>query len=216
MMTKRGTGTPPGSMTVTGASTTTDGYRYDLFLSYRRAGNVELWVQNHLRPVLDECLTDHVGHPPRIFIDTGIQTGSRWPASLRHALRRSRILVPVLSAGYFKTPWCRAEWSTFADREKSCGGVALLIYPILHSGMRALPAEALERQLADFRQWNFPYPQFRQNQRYLSFHRAIETVADELAQRCSQAPEWTQNWPVHAPRNPSARTGLDTWSLPKW
>src|SRR5262249_45358326 len=118
--------------------------------------------------------------------------------------------------GHFKTPGFRAEWSTFADREKSCGGVALLIYPILHSGMRALPAEALERQLADFRQWNFPYPQFRQNQRYLSFHRAIETVADELAQRCSQAPEWTQNWPVHAPRNPSARTGLDTWSLPKW
>jgi TIR domain-containing protein len=181
---------------------TTVGYRYDVFISYRRAGNVERWVQNHLWPVLTECLTDHLGFPPRVFLDTSVRPGDQWPATVRDALRRSRTLLPVLSASYFARPWCRAEWNTFAARERSTAVPA--IYPVVHSGLRALPAAARRRTLVDLSPWNFPYPQFRDDARYLGFHRAVETIAEDLAEWCANAPAWSAAWPVRTPARPLA------------
>jgi TIR domain len=208
MTTKRGSRRLGGRHNTVNQNSTPAGYEYDVFISYRRAGNVEHWVQDHLHPVLTECLTDHLGHPPRIFIDTGISCGDWWPRGLVDALNRTRLLLPVLTAGYFDSPWCHAEWATFAARERWCGKTAHLIHPILYSGLRSLSPTACERQLADFQEWRFPYPQFRLDPRYLAFHNAVDAIAETIVQQRRIAPSWSPRFPVRTPASPRSRTGL--------
>jgi len=81
------------------------GYRFDLFLSYRRGGTVPDWVHNHLHPLLLDCLADELSREPRIFLDSTMETGVHWPSGLEWALRRSRLLLPIWSPPYFTSPW---------------------------------------------------------------------------------------------------------------
>lgn len=67
-----------------------DGYEYDLFLSYKRAGDLPAWVTNHFYPILLNALTDLLPSPPSIFLDTEQVVGVSWPENLEHALQRSR------------------------------------------------------------------------------------------------------------------------------
>ena len=85
-----------------------NGYQYDVFISYRRAGNVANWVQLHLSRVLARCLEDELDRAPVLFIDNDMETGSRWPDKLETSLRQSRLMIAVLSPPYFTSPWCVA------------------------------------------------------------------------------------------------------------
>lgn len=178
-------------------------YEFDLFLSYRRSGNVQDWVWNHFRPVLHHCLADELDREPRVFIDVEIDTGTRWPDRLEEALRGSRLLLPVLSPQYFRSAWCLAEWRSAVDREALVGGDCDLLYPVVFADRDNFPAEARHRQARDLKPWNIPYPQFRETPAYIPFHREVQKIAQDLAARLHRVPPWRPDWPVTRPALPT-------------
>lgn len=182
------------------------GYRYDVFVSYRRSGNVGEWVRTHLVPTLTRALADELDTEPRLFLDTdGIEVGDRWPQRLEWALHRSRLLLAVWSPPYFTSRWCLAEWRTMVARQELLGvggpqGHGGLVYPIRYSDGDRFPAEARGiHEERVFSAWGYPYPQFAQTPLYLEFHDAVRQLAGRLAARFDDVPPWQDGWPSEFP-----------------
>jgi hypothetical protein len=179
-----------------------DGYEFDIFISYRRNGNVAQWVQNHFEPRLRECLTDELPNDPQIFLDKNMEVGARWPDELARALHRSQLLLAVWSPPYFTSRWCLAEWRTMLRRQEllridSSRG---LVYPIRFSDGDTFPPEARNvLQETSFKEWRLPYPQFAESQKYLDFHQAVVALAERLATRLANPPPWRPDWPILRP-----------------
>jgi len=182
-----------------------DGYEYDLFLSYKRAGNVPSWVENHFYPLLQDALTDLRPVPPRIFLDTRQEVGVRWPDNLAYALRQSRYMVAVWSVPYFQSPWCMAEWKSMLKRERILGIGGKdhplgLVYPVVFADGDSFPKQARDVQARmDLKRWAIPFPSFRETSVYSQFFDAVRGIAETLAARLDQAPAWRPNWPVVRP-----------------
>jgi hypothetical protein len=179
------------------------GYRYDVFLSYRRsgAGGVAPWVRNHFLHLLTDCLADEMAGEPRIFIDERQDLGGYWPATLARALDASRVLVPVWSPKYFTSRWCVAEWQTILRREQLFGLATErqplgLVYPVVFSDGDHFPNEARHRQAADFKKWAVPAKSYRKTRGYVGLHKAVREFAGELAPRLRQVPDWQAGWPA--------------------
>jgi hypothetical protein len=51
------------------------------------------------------------------YLDIAQPLGEHWPSTLEAALGTCRVLVPLYSRDYFRSPWCGKEWSAFALRE---------------------------------------------------------------------------------------------------
>lgn len=126
-----------------------DGYRFDVFLSYRRSGpgNAGAWVRDHFHEMLKDCLADELGSS-EVFLDLEAETGVRWPSLLRDVLARSKVLVAVWSPPYFQSPWCLAEWRTMEARERALAGRTRLVYPLRYSGGDNFSEDARERPSA--------------------------------------------------------------------
>jgi len=56
-----------------------------------------------------------------IFFDQQMEAGISWPNELAHALSHSRVLIPILSRAYFKSPWCKLELDLMLRREQLLG-----------------------------------------------------------------------------------------------
>jgi len=183
------------------------GYEFDLFISYRRRGNPLNWVQNHFYPRLRDYLDDHLDKDPALFIDVGMEKGSHWPTRLENALNRTKILIPIYSPQYFRSPWCLAEWTTMAEREVVLGLSSAerpqgLIYPILFSDSDNFPTFARLRSWRDLKKWNNPDPVFQQTVEWVSFLREVEAIAEDLATLLPQVPDWQPDWPIYRPDPP--------------
>ncbi|WP_370949039.1 TIR domain-containing protein [Amycolatopsis sp. cg5] len=176
-------------------------YEYDVFISYPRAGaTVPAWVRTHFYPRLKELLDDNLAETVSIFLDDEITIGGKWPQQVRDALQRTRVLVPVCSPKYFRDEWCLAEWYSMAEREKLAGLTSHgLIYPVIFSDSLNFPSWAHERTMRSFKDWNLPYPHFQNSLEYFDFHRAVESMAEDLVGLIERAPEWRSDWPVHTP-----------------
>jgi hypothetical protein len=183
-----------------------DDYEYDLFLSYKRAGDVPAWVTNHFYPVLRNALTDLLPSPPRIFLDTEQEVGVRWPDNLARALQRSRYLLAVWTVPYFQSAWCMAEWKTIQRREQILGWGTQqnplgLVYPVIFADGDNFPEEArIVQARRDLSRWAIPLPGFKETPTYIEFYQAMRDVAVTLAARLDDVPAWQPNWPVIRPK----------------
>lgn len=162
------------------------GYEFDLFISYRRRGNPLNWVQNHFYPRLRDYLDDHLDKDPALFIDVDMEKGSHWPTCLENALNRTKILVPIYTPQYFRSPWCLAEWKTMAEREELLGlrsdeRPQSLIYPILLNDSVNFPAFAHLHNWWDLKEWNNPDLVYQQTVEWVSFLRQVDAIAEDLA-----------------------------------
>ncbi len=185
----------------------TDGYRYDLFVSYSRTRNASRWVGTHFVPVLRDELTEELGREPRIFFDAEQQAGTVWPENLLWALQRSKLLVAVWAPPYFASHWCLAEWHTFRSREKEIGvgpgGAAPIVYPIrFRDGDRFPPEAGSVQQEMCFKEYCNPDPQFADSHDFMPFRKKVQKVAERLAVRLADAPPWQPGWPVERPAPP--------------
>jgi hypothetical protein len=174
-------------------------YLYDVFLSYRRAGNVAGWVETHLTKVLSRCLQDELDYEPKIFVDKQIETGAFWPDELENALRRSRLMVAVLSPPYFTSKWCRAEWKSMELRENIVEMDSGLIFPVVFSDGDSFNTHVERRQCRSMKDWSYPYPQFAEAPAFLQFHDKVREFAIELVGRLDKVPQWSPDWPVERP-----------------
>lgn len=95
------------------------------------------------------------------------------------ALRSSICLVPVLTAEYFRSRWCRAEWKAFVIRERKLrrrpDDASGLIFPVKFSDGVHFDKAALKKQIFDFSPWAHAAPAFRNSADYPSFERAVRT-----------------------------------------
>ncbi|NEA99194.1 toll/interleukin-1 receptor domain-containing protein [Streptomyces sp. SID13726] len=179
-------------------------YEFDVFVSYRRsAGNVGDWVHHHFYPVLKRCLEDEAG-TGEIFVDRQMEgnIGDSWPDQLADSLGKSRLLVPVLSAPYFRSPWCIAEWATMAAREERerRGRSNALILPVVFADGVNFPEYVQERELHEgFKNYNVPYPEYRKSEAYPYFHREVQGFARQIAGRLTKVPDWREDWPALRP-----------------
>jgi len=180
-------------------------YRYDVFISYRRQQPVLDWVVNHLHPMLEQWLPEHLpGGAVSVFRDSSIEVGSRWPDSLSRALGESKCLVAVWSPPYFQSAWCMAEWSSMEARERELGYYssahpAGLAWPVVFADGDHIPMSVKDRQHRDFHLWNHPYPSFRETAKYLDFDSEVQRFAQELADAITHVPEWQGTFPVLYP-----------------
>lgn len=123
-------------------------YQWDVFISYRRFDKWNEWIDKHFKPLLFQALQPELRKKEvRIFVDRDdVVEGANWPDNLRSALASSRILVPLICAGYWDKEWCRRELAIMLEREGVCGfrghnSVSTLIVPILiHDGNRIPPS----------------------------------------------------------------------------
>lgn len=118
-------------------------YKYDVFISYRRAYDWPRFVDGTFMPMLRRELSDALGRPAQIFHDRRLQTGAAWPEELAVALADSRIMISLLSRQYFGSEWCKAELSQMLARRKAVGGcplAPLIIGGVIHDAGK-LPGE---------------------------------------------------------------------------
>src|SRR5262245_4707024 len=94
------------------------GYLFDIFISYKRDPETRIWIEKHLRPLLNTHVGYEVGRPLQIFIDDQLETGANWPIQLGENLARSRILLALWSKPYFSSKWCVLEMSHMLARDK--------------------------------------------------------------------------------------------------
>ena len=173
------------------------GYEFDVFISYRRDGKPYKWVRNHFFPLLTESLDDHLPWDPAVFVDDEMEVGVDWPRRLQEALSRTKILIPVFSAQYFRSPWCMAEWRSMVEREKLLGpGTCRLIYPILFADSETFPKFARRRSWKDLKAWAFGAPAFSQSKDYLDLEKEVREIASELVTLLRHAPKWQPGWPI--------------------
>lgn len=178
------------------------GYEYDIFLSYPRAGHAGEWVRNHFHPLLKGCLNEELAEAPSVWFDEDQDPGVNWPANLRRALLRSRILVAVWSPSYFRSTWCMAEWESMRAREQVLGFATEenpqgLIYPVVYGDGDSFPLAAKATQYRrDLSQWGFPLPQFQKTEQYMHLWDCMRQVAGDIATRLGTVPAWADGWPV--------------------
>lgn len=93
-----------------------EGYKYDIFVSYRRGGVVDEWVRRFTDDLKQWLMS--AGLAPRIFLDTtSAMSGDAWEPAIEAALLRSKLLVAVLTPPYFTSPHCGGEWLAFERRQ---------------------------------------------------------------------------------------------------
>ncbi|HEX3481205.1 MAG TPA: TIR domain-containing protein [Kofleriaceae bacterium] len=122
-----------------------DDYEYDVFISYRRAGGAQKWVDKHFAPTLRDCLAYELPAPPRVFFDAQLEEGTTWPPELGHKLARSRMLVSLWSKNYLNSEWCAMELAHMRAREAEAGfrtaenPSGLIAICVIHDGEQILP-----------------------------------------------------------------------------
>ncbi|MCK0143007.1 toll/interleukin-1 receptor domain-containing protein [Aliiroseovarius sp. F20344] len=94
-------------------------YEHDIFISYRRSdADWVRWTRDNFARALSSLLRPRLGGMS-VFLDETIDDGAPWPNHLAMSLSRSKVMVAVLSRGYFQSEWCRLELALMHEREKS-------------------------------------------------------------------------------------------------
>lgn len=179
-------------------------YEYDVFLSYTTASSNGTWVKEHFGEVLLDRLDNAMPRQPSMFLFEDQETATAWPENLASSLKRSRLLVAVISPPYFRSPWCVAEWASMVEREKLFGmgttdDPRLLIHPVVYADGKHFPPEAKRNYSRDFSQWNYPNSHFKETKPYLDFFDAVEALAEEIARRLDDVPSWRNDFPIRRP-----------------
>jgi len=183
-----------------------DGYRYDVFFSYPRVGSIQRWVQDVLKPQLQDYLTDAIGNA-EVYLDVEEERpGSLWPSSLSDKHQRSRVILPILCAPYFKSGWCISEWTNAIDRGPGREDVPCVI-PIWFNDAEPdyfsfLPSRLQKdigaRTRVDFRSYNTLVKENLPSSAPIAneFRAALrEFCEDSLKHSVQGARPWSADWP---------------------
>ena len=106
-----------------------------------------------------------------------------------------------------------AEWESMLAREKKFGfktpeNPKGLIYPVKFFDGNLFPEKAKRTQYIDLEEWNNPYPQFKNTNRYDRFIKKMQEVAQEMASLISSAPRWQKDFPIVVPQELQEPKGL--------
>src|ERR1700687_1082343 len=105
-------------------------FEHDVFISYRHLNNTDDqagqngWVaqfHNHLKALLDDMLEREV----RIWRDNKMPFGTVFGDAICKRLRKTKVLLCVLSPAYSQSEWCLRELREFRRAAQQTGGLIL-------------------------------------------------------------------------------------------
>jgi len=114
-----------------------DDYAYDIYVSFDRS--TKDWVIDFVESLRDE-LARRFKVPPRVFVDVQeVDVGSdNWAPMLIDAIKRSRVMLVLITPDYFKSRWAARELELFADESRRRGATAASgrppVVPVFVSG----------------------------------------------------------------------------------
>jgi hypothetical protein len=89
-------------------------FEYDLFISYEHAED-PAWIQTFVKSLSDQLSSQH-GIKASIWQDKNhLDVGENWETEIEKAIKRSAILLAVLSPGYKNSEWCMKECEIFQE-----------------------------------------------------------------------------------------------------
>ena len=92
---------------------------FDLFVSYAHADDRDGWIAA-LVEALQQAYTRLRGAPLAVFFDRqAIRSMQDWEDRILLGLREAKSMLAVLSPAYFQSEFCRREWETFQEHERS-------------------------------------------------------------------------------------------------
>lgn len=173
------------------------GYRFDVFISYRRSEETSIWLQDHLIPLLRLHVRDELRRDVDVYWDNLLESGSAWPISLASALASSRILIPLWSGSYLSSRWCSTELDVMLRRQKSTSRAKLanpdgLIVPaVIHSA--PLPPDLSRIQALDIVR-GYSVRMARNSPGAEHLDNEIRKRAPGIARCIACAPPWKSAW----------------------
>ena len=178
----------------------TDGYEYQLFISYPRRRKIHRWVADVLQPELSENLEILGLGDMQIFRDErDITGGEPWPDRLAEALARSRVLLAVLSHPFWESGWCCSEWATARARAYPKVIVPLVFNDCEENTFKQMPApwrhDVVTTTRATFSDFS-EFAELRSPNESLLFRTRVREFAErDLKPAILGAPPWSPDWP---------------------
>jgi cellulose biosynthesis protein BcsQ len=166
----------------------TEDYEWDLFVSAQGGGST---LVDRLIDDLRAELTFSY-RPTSFFVDRQeIRLGEAWTSAISDALRKSRLLLSIITPGYVRSRWALAEWRSFEERERVADAGPLIVPVLLRGRTEDLPPQARERQflvMTDYTTARSPAEMIRQ-------------LAAVIDTRLRNVPPFRQSFPVVEPED---------------
>lgn len=117
--------------------------RSTAFWSYVRRDNEILFGKlDHLRVDLQGIYAIETGNALDVLIDHEIGWGKQWESVLDEYIERATFLIPVITARYFASEYCRSELLRFSAGCEARGLGNNLILPIVISGRHLISLDS--------------------------------------------------------------------------
>ena len=177
-------------------------YVYDIFLSYRRDPETNLWIKDHFEPLLKQRVRPALPKGPDIFIDVNeMEAGQPWPQQLADAISASRIIMPLWSEDYLNSLWCTCEISHMLERQKELARHGnpepSLIFPvIIHDGI-TMPVDIKILQTVDVQDY-FNSRMNKYSEKAEKLSDTLKKVSASIAKLILQAPAFQNDWNIGA------------------
>lgn len=115
-----------------------------VFCSYRRTDDADLFsgVVRSLVRDLKTLYKADTGHQLEIFLDRDeLQWGDDFESAISQAVQDAVFFMPIITANYFESDWCRREFYGFYGKAQSLGVVELVL-PVLLAGSHLVSVNA--------------------------------------------------------------------------
>lgn len=193
------------------------GYKYDVFISYKRDQFRSAWLNEYFVPLFSDMLQEDIAsvsgrEAEGLFFDqtqvpdqtrklNGIEPGDDWQAALRTAIKASRCVVCLWSPRYFLSQWCRVEWQSFEQRAPA---TKLVVPMSVHDG-KSFPEAARKLQFPDFSKFVVTGAGFKKTRKFVTFQDRLKLFSETVAQCVHAAPPFA-DFPVIEPaRSPASK-----------
>jgi hypothetical protein len=189
---------PPPNITSASTPQTQEGYRYDVFISYKRDKMIVSWLLEVVTRIRYWLTEELGGRAPKVFFETDtLEDGNRWPDKLREAAQTSRCMVGIWSAAYFQSHWCVSELQSFSQREILAGiRRGGLMMPIKYGDGIWFPPEVSDIPLFDLSKYTSTLESFWKTERAVQLEEEMKVFSQQLAQVIERAPGYRHNWPI--------------------
>jgi TIR domain len=172
-------------------------YDFYAFFSYKRHPLTDEWHQELMRRT-QFWLSHALGIPDApIFFDVrSIDNGTLFDQVIDTSLRKSMVLISILSPLYFTSAHCLAEINTFMAREDHLrlARGTLISCVRFHDGAN-YPMPFKDMQSEDFAPFANPAKAFWSSHDSVGFELRIRDFATTIAKKINVAPPWTSDFP---------------------
>ena len=176
------------------------GYKYDIFISYRRSNETLKWLNDHFIPLLKFRVGMELENEPSIFLDEQLEVGGTWPLTLGDALSNSKIIIPLWSKNYINSQWCITEISHMLEREKITGcrskhnHYGIIIPIVIHDGEN-IPVVLQVIQKLEIQEC-FNVRMHQNSPKAEKLDELLMSIAPDVAKAITDVPPWQKSWGI--------------------